>query len=308
MKNLHLTRYAAMASIALMGTTAAWGAEGTGWSTSGTTLTLKSIADPGSVSISSDDANSINSAKVNTIVVNRGTLGTTQYSTIMLPVEVSVGECDQIDKAYTVGSINLETPIPELTMEKVTTLNANKPYIIKFKDYKYGSSTNITFSKTSGTFVVQSTAVSGEKPYTTEVSGSCFSITGTYVTKRWDSGDNLSNDYGFSADGSDIGKFVRIQNNSNSSQSVTLLPARAYLTCTKPQLVNGLGKVAEESLPDVINVRFVDNEGGTLSIGTMNTKTGEIQMQDRYYDLKGRKLNGKPQNKIMYVNKKVIKH
>ena len=72
--------------------------------------------------------------------------------------------------------------------------------------------------------------------------------------------------------------------------------------------MNGLGKVAEESLPDVINVRFVDKDGGTLSIGKMNTKTGDIQMQNRYYDLKGRKLNGKPQNKVMYVNKKVIKH
>lgn len=308
MKKLHLTRFAAVATVALMGSTAAW-ADDTGWSVEGSTLTLQSIADPGSVSISSDDASSINTAEINTIVVNRGTLGTTQYSTIMLPVEVSVGECDQIDKAYTVGKINYYSSVPELTMNEVTTLNANKPYIIKFKDNSYGLSTNITFSKTFGTFVVQSTAVSGEKPYTTEVSGSCFSITGTYVTKRWDSGDNLSNDYGFSADGSDIGKFVRIQNNPISSESVTLLPARAYLTCTKAQAVKGLGKVAsEESLPDVINVRFVDNEGGTLSIGTMNTRTGEIQMQDRYYDLKGRKLNAKPQNKIMYVNKKVIKH
>ena len=133
-------------------------------------------------------------------------------------------------------------------------------------------------------------------------------MTGTYETKQWNNGSSLSNDYGFSADGTDQGKFVRIQNNPNSSESVTLLPARAYLTCTKAQLVNGLGKVAEESLPDVINVRFVDKDGGTLSIGKMNTKTGDIQMQDRYYDLKGRKLNGKPQNKVMYVNKKVIKH
>ena len=91
--------------------------------------------------------------------------------------------------------------------------------------------------------------------------------------------------------------------------SATIYPMRAYLTCKNASPVYGLGKVAaEETLPDVINVRFLDKNGGTLSIGTMNTRTGDIQMQDRYYDLKGRKLNGKPQNKIMYVNKKVIKH
>ena len=309
MKKLHLTRFAAVATVALMGSTAAW-ADDPGYmlSEDGNTLTLKSDGSATSIEITAGEEFN----KVTTVEVDRGTLGTTQYSTIMLPVEVSVDGHAQIDKAYTVGSINYYGSVPELTMNEVTTLNANKPYIIKFKDNNYGSSTNITFSKTSGTFVVQSTAVSGEKPYTTEVSGSCFSITGTYVTKNWNSGDNLSNDYGFSADnsgGAAEGQFVRIQNNSNSSQSVTLLPARAYLTCTKAQAVKGLGKVAsEESLPDVINVRFVDNEGGTLSIGTMNTKTGEIQMQDRYYDLKGRKLNAKPQNKIMYVNKKVIKH
>ncbi len=303
MNKKHLTRFAAMATIALMGTTAAWAAEGTGWSTSGTTLTLKSIADPGSVSISSDDANSINTAGINTIEVDRGTLGTTQYSTIMLPVEVSVAGHDQIDAAFTVGDIDLTKPIPELTMRAVTLLEANNPYIIKFKNGMYGNTVKqIWFTPNSS---VQPTDGSS---HTVQVDGSCFSMTGTYETKQWNNGSSLSNDYGFSADGTDQGKFVRIQNNPNND-CVTIYPARAYLTCTKAQAVKGLGKVAsEESLPDVINVRFVDKDGGTLSIGKMNTKTGDIQMQDRYYDLKGRKLNAKPQNKIMYVNKKVIKH
>ncbi len=301
MKKLHLTRFAAVAIVALMGSTAAW-ADDSGYELSGDgkTLTLKSDGSATSIEITAGEKFN----NVTTVKVERGSLGTTQYSTIMLPVDVSVDEHDQIDAAYTVGSINYYGSVPELTMNKVTTLYANKPYIIKFKEGKYGSSTNITFSTT---FSVQSTAVSGEKPYTTEVSGSCFSMTGTYETKQWNNGSSLSNDYGFSADGTDQGKFVRIQNNPNDD-CVTIYPARAYLTCTKPQLVNGLGKVAEESLPDVINVRFVDKDGGTLSIGKMNTKTGDIQMQDRYYDLKGRKLNGKPQNKVMYVNKKVIKH
>ena len=307
MKKLHLTRFAAMATVALMGSTAAWAdvdASGTGWSLSNGTLTLNSNSESDKIVISLGDASTINGfGTPNKIVVDRGSLGTTLFSTIMLPAPVFVYEDELIEAVYTVGSMDYYDNVPELTMQFVTELEANKPYIIKFRDGKFGASKNITFNDVMGN--VEST---DESSYATEVSGSCFSMTGTYETKQWNNGSSLSNDYGFSADGTDQGKFVRIQNNPNSSESVTLLPARAYLTCTKAQLVNGLGKVAEESLPDVINVRFVDKDGGTLSIGKMNTKTGDIQMQDRYYDLKGRKLNGKPQNKVMYVNKKVIKH
>lgn len=305
MNKKHLTRFAAMATIALMGSTAAWAdASGTGWSFSDGTLTLNSNSESecDKIVISSEEASTIGTP--NKIVVDRGSLGTTLFSTIMLPVDVSVDGHNQIVAAYTVGDMAYYDNVPELTMESVTKLYANKPYIIKFKDGEFGTDKNITFDKLLSS--VQST-----NAITTQVEGSCFSMTGTYETKQWNNGSSHSNDYGFSADdkgGVSVGQFVRIQNNPNSSESVTLLPARAYLTCTKAQLVNGLGKVAEESLPDVINVRFVDKDGGTLSIGKMNTKTGDIQMQDRYYDLKGRKLNGKPQNKVMYVNKKVIKH
>ena len=306
MKKLHLTRFAAMATVALMGSTAAWAdvdASGTGWSLSDGTLTLNSKFGSNKIAISSGEASTINAfGTPNKIVVDRGSLGTTLFSTIMLPAPVFVYEDELIEAVYTVGDMAYYDNVPELTMQSVAELDANKPYIIKFRDGKFGASKNITFNSVTGG--VEPTE---ESSYATEVSGSCFSMTGTYETKQWNNGSSLSNDYGFSADGTDQGKFVRIQNNPNND-CVTIYPARAYLTCTKPQLVNGLGKVAEESLPDVINVRFVDKDGGTLSIGKMNTKTGDIQMQDRYYDLKGRKLNGKPQNKVMYVNKKVIKH
>ena len=299
MKKLHLTRFAAMATVALMGSTAAWADTGVILDDGGKTLIVRS---DGSAAIEIEDASTYSA--VQKVRVDRGDMGTTQFSTIMLPVEVSVAGHEQIDAAYTVGTMTYYDNVPELTMESVTELDANKPYIIKFKNGMYGNTvkqiwftpnTNSSVQPTNGSF------------HTVQVDGSCFSMTGTYETKQWNNGSSLSNDYGFSADGTDQGKFVRIQNNP-SNDCVTIYPARAYLTCTKPQLVNGLGKVAEESLPDVINVRFVDKDGGTLSIGKMNTKTGDIQMQDRYYDLKGRKLNGKPQNKVMYVNKKVIKH
>ena len=295
MKNLHLTRYVAMASIALMGTTAAW-ADDTGWRVSDGTLTLD--AGQSSISITSEISG------VTNVIVNRGTNSPlTAYSTIMLPVDVVLKDNSYVDAAYLPMDYNKSENTLTFSSTTISELEANKPYIIKVNSTLIGTNT-LEFNVKSGSSVKPTSA--GEH----SAAGSCFTMKGVYETKQWN-GSGLTQDYGFSADdkgGVSVGQFVRIQNNSNSSQSVTLLPARAYLTCTKPQLVNGLGKVAEESLPDVINVRFVDKDGGTLSIGKMNTKTGDIQMQDRYYDLKGRKLNGKPQNKVMYVNKKVIKH
>ena len=286
MKKLHLTRFAAVATVALMGSTAAWGAEGTGWSTGGTTLTLKSIADPGSVSISSDDANSINNAGIKTIVVDRGAASAT-YSTLMLPATVKPSESQQIVAAYYPTGYN--PSITTLDMQSTDEIQANKPYLVEVS----GLPTTFEFNKASSNYTVEAT---GSVTHSFTLSSSCWEFTGTYASQNWASADNL---YGYDAKD---GVFVK-------ASSATIYPMRAYLTCSQAQFVNGLGKVAaSEPLPDVINVRFLDKDGGTLSIGKMNTRTGDIQMQDRYYDLKGRKLNGKPQNKIMYVNKKVIKH
>ena len=296
MKKLHLTRFAAVATVALMGSTAAW-ADDTGWSVSDGTLTLES--GQSSISITSEISG------VTKVKVNRGDNSPlTAYSTIMLPVDVVLGDNDYVEAAYLPMDYNKGENT--LTFSSaVSVLEANKPYIIKVNSSKIGTQT-LEFSVKSGSSVKPTSA--GEH----SAAGSCFTMKGVYETKQWN-GSGLTQDYGFSADnsgGATQGQFVRIENNDcNNGGCVTLLPARAYLTCTKVQAVKGLGKVAsEESLPDVINVRFVDKDGGTLSIGKMNTKTGDIQMQDRYYDLKGRKLNGKPQNKVMYVNKKVIKH
>lgn len=277
MKKIHLTRFAAMATVALMGSTAAWA--GSGAEATGTTLTLQSNASCNEVSIADGEFSGIS-----TIVVDRGT-ESALYSTLMLPVTVKPSESENILAAYYPTGYNPSTTT--LDMQSTDEIKANKPYLVEVS----GSPTTFTFNKASG-YTVEKT---GDDEHSFTLSSSCWEFTGTYAYKHWDSEDNL---YGYD---SKDGVFVK-------ALSATIYPMRAYLTCNN-STSGGLGKVAAEvSLPDVINVRFLDKNGGTLSIGTMNTRTGDIQMQDRYYDLKGRKLNGKPQNKIMYVNKKVIKH
>jgi hypothetical protein len=178
----------------------------------------------------------------------------------------------------------------QMDFQQVETIKANKPYLVEIS----GGAQRFAFQNDKGYTIVPT----GSEEHSFTLKNSCWEFTGTYEKKHWQT--SPGNVYGYAATS---GNFVKVGTNVN------VFPLRAYLTCSQPNQLNGLGKVAAtEPLPDVINVRFLDKDGGTLSIGKMNTRTGEIQMQDRYYDLKGRKLNGKPQNKIMYVNKKVIKH
>ena len=65
--------------------------------------------------------------------------------------------------------------------------------------------------------------------------------------------------------------------------------------------------MAPFDLPESMDVVIVDSEGKSIGGGTMNTVTGEIRM-DRWFDLQGRKLNGKPTTKGTYYHngKRVI--
>lgn len=290
MKKLHLTRFAAMATVALMGTTAAWAVDCVSASTS--TLTLQSNASCNEVSIADGKFSGIS-----TIVVDRGGVAATKYSTIMLPADASEADAN-IEAVFRPSAFHRNGDDCTLEAVSVESMNANEPYFIKLKDGVSGV-TSFTFNtETEGGIVA-----TGDAEHSIKLSGTCFSVTGVYSKKVWNS--DSDNDYGFAAGdgtGATAGQFVKV------GSGVSLYPLRAYLTCHPGNVFAKVSADAEETLPEVIKVRFLDKNGDVLSIAKMNTRTGEFKTQNNYYDLKGRKLNAKPQNKIMYVNKKVIKH
>lgn len=300
MKKLHLTRFAAMATVALMGSTAAWAqdwsvGEGEGYSWDGPILTLLS-ADNNAIKITESNAATLNSSNVNginAIIVERGGAAFASFVTLMLPATVDVNDGYLVAAAYV--PTGYHTGDKTLDFSETDVIEANKPYLVEVSR----STPALEFNKGDGFYTIQPT---GDNEHSTTLENSCWTFTGSYAKKTWEAAP--ANVYGYAAASGDeyeAGQFVKV------GHDVTLPPLRAYLTCTR----RGLSKSSTDdvsNLPDVINVRLLGKSGETLSIGTMNTRTGEIQMQDRYYDLKGRKLNGKPQNKIMYVNKKVIKH
>ncbi|WP_139259278.1 hypothetical protein [Fibrobacter sp. UWH6] len=61
-----------------------------------------------------------------------------------------------------------------------------------------------------------------------------------------------------------------------------------------------------DAVVESLDVEF-DDENGTMAIGHLNSATGIITI-DRWVDLKGRKIQGKPSAKGVYFNnhKKVI--
>jgi hypothetical protein len=91
-------------------------------------------------------------------------------------------------------------------------------------------------------------------------------------------------------------------------------PLRAYLVYHKSAAA-GMQKSASGNLggnillPDELDIEVENENGIVVQTGTLNTVTGEVRM-DRWYDLKGRRLNSRPSVKGTYYkngNKVIIK-
>lgn len=151
---------------------------------------------------------------------------------------------------------------------------------------------------------------------TPEVRAGDWVFRGTWSKKEWYDGDeDIGSVYGFaanSADGIAVGDFVKFV------EGAWIRPLRAYMihepldnsNARRYARSNGTVARTQEELPDRMEIVIVDPavDGGeehTTFIGHINTRTGEIMME-RNYDLKGRKLNGKPTARGVYYGKKKL--
>ena len=103
------------------------------------------------------------------------------------------------------------------------------------------------------------------------------------------------------------GSFIRLK--STGFEKIDLAPMRAYLVYDKSLAKSA--RISDNanigSLPEFIDVEIVGKKGLAIGGGVLNTTTGELKM-DRWYDLRGRKLNGKPttQGTYYYNGKRII--
>ena len=209
-----------------------------------------------------------------------------QASTVCLPFAYTPRSED--GKFYTFDGITKKgegsSATYEATMTEVTStpLSSNKPYLfvpdgnntikpVLFHGTANYDASNLTDTKTPWTFI-----------------GTYSRL--TYVT----SGTGLFTDpvYGFAAKAmGDViaGEFVR------ADVGAYIPPMRCFL---KYGLQSGTRGEIEE-LPERITVKLVNDP---TSIGTLNTRTGEVTF-DSWYSLDGRRFSSKPTRKGLYINK-----
>lgn len=237
---------------------------------------------------------------VDTVVLNRTFNHQTGYSTIVLPFNIARNKIDGLADAAEFGGIeiNPETGKKQVVMYRVNDeLQANTPYVIQMA----GSS--LVFH---GAVALQPTVEPVTKVGEWEFRGTLGRI------EWYDGHEDLGKVYGFAAGSGDddiVGQFVK------AAPGAWIRALRAYIIKSPASYARGLGSAVkptavDASIPDEMEVVIVDRpkDGGeeqTTVIGRINTRTGEFTME-RNYDLKGRKLNGKPTSRGMYYGKKKI--
>lgn len=179
--------------------------------------------------------------------------------------------------------------VATMTEPGTTTLTANTPYL-----YLPSETGDVDFS---GTYTIPAELTAGST-----TSGD-WTFLGTYETVSWT--EAPTGIYGFSAQnvseqGISQGEFVKV------GAYVRVKPMRCYLMYDNGNSnyagARSMNRAAvEETLPETISVRLVSANGNVTAIGTLHTKTGEVQL-DGWYTLDGTRLTGQPTRKGIYVN------
>ena len=217
-------------------------------------------------------------------------------STVCLPFAFAKGS---VGTFYTFTGISKSGSeyIADMTEYTGDNLEANTPYL-----FLPSATGNVDFG---GTYAIPASLTAGST-----VSGD-WTFLATYETVSWT--EAPTGIYGFSAQNVDAqgisqGEFVKV------GAYVRIKPMRCYLKYDDGNSdyagARSMTRGAEaEQLPETIKVRLIGANGEVTSIGSLQTKTGEVTFDsDAWYTLEGVQLNGKPTRKGIYVNngKKVI--
>lgn len=202
------------------------------------------------------------------------------------------GETYQIYAQYSNGVFDANTPYFVRPSKKRLEFNMNDPGCFPTK---------------------MNTTIGGNKKLNFEN----WEFTGMYSFKQWNEGDpELGYVYGFAARDTEnsSGKAIQQGQFIKGAAGIKIRPFRAYLIYNKNRALAKTGANANlavleaDDLPATIDVIFLDENGETTAIHSLNTYTGEFSTATGWYDMKGRKLDKKPTIKGMYFNngKKVV--
>jgi len=248
--------------------------------------------------------------KVDSVVLNRA-FKTDMTSSVMLPFGIAASNVENAE-FFNVTGVTKTGGTAETENE---TISAYKPYLLA------ASNSSIIFK---GAVTLKQTAGTEEVSY----SIGDWSFRGRLTNKTWAEADVDGKAYTYSplelSNGVQKGEFAKIGKNVrvktmraylyySGSSATPLAKARAGATLMSTE------EIAVEDLPATIPMTFIhkeivvkdDNEvastegedKGTLSVAKP-VKATTIMKSNRWYDLKGRSLNGKPQNHGAFINNK----
>jgi len=247
---------------------------------------------------SNDTVNIPTDVQVDTIRFNR-VFNSGKMSTVMFPFTIDTSEVHG-GKFYEFALLerNGNKWTATVNPPEAGTIVANRPYLV------------MPSETAPLTFELNGPVTFNTSEMHPSTSGD-WTFKGTYVYKKFTAGDpELGRAYGFAAsrgNGVEVGQFVK------AGTGAWLRPMRAYLVyndaggLTRSINASARRSVNVAELPELIDVKVQDGKGKVVGWGTLDTRTGEFKV-DRWYDLQGRRLNGKPTTKGTYYNngKKVI--
>lgn len=216
-------------------------------------------------------------------------------STICLPFDVTATKAAALGKFYQFDGLKDGTTDIVKMVEVTTGLVANTPYIFE----PSASCATIDFGE-------QTITASPAASTSTSGTSNEFTFQGTYNYKKWQEGaDELTAGiYGFLAkewNNHASGYFLK------GVANTTIKPFRAYLKYTGADLTNTdpatnatRGSTRSGSLPEVIEIEWVNAKGETTGIRSIDN--GQWIIDNSWYSLDGRRLNGKPTTKGLYIN------
>ena len=275
---------------------------------SNNTLYLESINDENAkVEVDNNAANCINNNKNGNfkIIVERST-ALAANSTITLPADYqSANECIDLYEPLSYGK---DENGMWVTAEKHDIDNgaAHRPMLM-ITDTDKEECQGIKEIEFTATGVTASTQTSVELTLRSEVSNQGdWLMRGSYSFIRWDKDHaDLGKVYGYAAKTKgkvEAGQFTKV------GAGAFVPPLRAYLIYQGDKALEKSVESTEVELPETIGVKLIDKNNGTTRLAKWNMATGEIVKVNGWFDLKGRKLNSKPQNKGMFIgNTKVQK-
>ena len=223
---------------------------------------------------------------VNSVTLSR-TFNAGKIATLFVPFEIDAENVvgTEVYKFKTVVKSEVDGRW-KFKVTTATTIKPNTPYVIVPEE------TQVTFDIT--TPVTLNTTTAGEP-----TAANNWEFIGAYQYQKF----TLDNDnpiYLFAneeRDGAKLGEFVKI------AEGAFINPMRAYLIYHKNTNVaakSASGNLGSNILlPDELDIEIENENGIVVQTGTLNTVTGEVRM-DRWFDLKGRKLNSKPTVKGTY--------